>query len=230
MIPWRATRPNPKSMEHLPLILAIVFLSSAVAYLALIHKLPFKGDFVVKAIPALTLAAASALLIPGIHGKLLCAGFILSAMGDISLTFTGEKYFIAGLVSFLLAHVMYIFTFASGSVWSMDKVWLLGVLAVFGVMMIVVLTPHLGKMKIPVYVYVSVILTMDVMAVLRGGDNWLLIAGALTFTVSDTILALDKFRKKIPGDKYYVMTTYYAGQALICAAFLCPLLSTCSAS
>lgn len=217
-------------MEHLPLILTIIFCASAVAYLALIHKLPFKGDFAVKALPALTLAAASALLIPGIHGKLLCAGFILSAMGDISLTFEGEKFFIGGLVSFLLAHVVYIFTFANGSVWSMDKAWLLGILAVFGVVMVVLLNPHLGKMKLPVYVYISVILTMDTMAVLRGGDNWLLIAGALTFTVSDTILALDKFRKKIPGDKYYVMTTYYAGQAMICLAFLCPVLGSCGVS
>ncbi len=218
-------------MEPILIFLILLFCASAVGYLALIHKLPFKGDFVVKSIPALSLAVAAALYIPGLHGKLLCAGFVLSAMGDISLTFEGEKFFIGGLVSFLLAHVMYIFTFANGSVWSMDHAWLLGVLAVFGVAMVVVLTPHLGKMKLPVYVYVSVILTMDVMAVMRGGDSpWLLIAGASTFTVSDTILALDKFRKKIPGDKYWVMTTYYAGQAMICLAFLCPAMGTCSAS
>jgi uncharacterized membrane protein YhhN len=208
-------------MEHLHLILTITFCVGAVSYLALIHKLPFPGDFALKAVPALSLAVAAFFLIPGIHGKLLCAGFVLSAMGDISLSFEGEKFFIAGLVSFLLAHVMYIITFAQGSAWSMDHVWLLGVLAVFGVVMVVVLTPHLGEMKIPVYVYISVILTMDVMAVMRGGTcNWILIAGAFTFTVSDTILALNKFRKPIPGAHYYVMTTYYAGQALICLAFL----------
>lgn len=216
-------------MEHL--ILTIIFGLSALAYLAVIHKLPFKGDFALKAIPALTLAVASICFIPGIHGKLLCAGFVLSAMGDISLSFEGEKFFIGGLVSFLLAHVVYIVTFANGSEWTMGNAWLLGVLAVFGVVMVVVLTPHLGEMKIPVYVYISVILTMDVMAVLRGGPSaWILIAGALTFTVSDTCLALDKFRKPIPRAKYWVMSTYYAGQALICLAFLCPAWGSCCAT
>ena len=212
------------------LILKILFAFGAVAYLALIHKLPFKGDFAVKAIPALSLAIISAAFIPGIQGALLCAGFLLSMAGDISLSFKGDKFFIGGLVSFLLAHVVYIVTFTQGSVWSMDKVWLLGILAVFGVVMVIALTPHLGPMKIPVYVYVSVILTMDTMAVLRGGSNWILIAGALTFTVSDTVLALDKFRKPIPGAQYWIMTTYYAGQALICLAFLCPAMGSCSVS
>lgn len=207
-------------MEHL--ILILLFSVGAVAYLALIHRLPFRGDFAIKAVPALALAVGSLLLVPGIHGKLLCAGFVLSALGDISLSFEGEKYFIGGLVSFLLAHLLYILTFAQGSLWSMDHAWLLGVLGVFGLVMVVALTPHLGALKLPVYVYISVILTMDVMAVLRGGGSpWILIAGAFTFTLSDTLLALDKFRKPIPGAKYWVMTTYYAGQGLICGAFLC---------
>ena len=136
-------------------------------------------------------------------------------MGDISLSFEGEKYFIGGLVSFLLAHVVYIVTFTQGSPWSTELWWLLGLIGVFGVGMIVVLTPHLGEMKIPVYVYISVILTMDVMAVMHGPDSWVLIAGALTFTVSDTILALNKFRKPVPAAEYLIMTTYYLGQALI---------------
>ncbi len=207
-------------MEHLPLILSVIFLLGAFAYLGLIHKLPFKGDFVIKAIPALTLAALSLLCIPTIHGKLLCAGFLFSAVGDISLSFKKEKFFLIGLVSFLLAHVVYIITISNDSDWSMDRAWLLCVLAVFGIAMINVLNPHLGKMRIPVYIYVSVILTMDVMAVLRGNDNWILIVGALTFTASDTILAFDKFRKPIPGAQYWIMTTYYAGQALIFLSFV----------
>jgi uncharacterized membrane protein YhhN len=206
----------------------ILFAVGAIAYLALIHRLPFKGAFAIKAVPALTLASISLHYIPGIHGILLCIGFLLSMIGDISLSFKSDKAFIGGLVSFLLAHVVYIVTFTQGSVWAMDKVWLLGILAVFGVVMMITLTPHLGPMKIPVYVYVSVILTMDTMAALRGGPNWLLIAGALTFTVSDTVLALDKFRKPIPGAQYWIMTTYYAGQALICMAFLCPVMGSCA--
>jgi uncharacterized membrane protein YhhN len=216
-------------MEPTLTILLVLFGIGAVAYLAVIHKLPFKGDFALKAVPALSLAAISLFFIPGTIGILLCLGFVFSAFGDISLSFEGEKFFLGGLVSFLLAHVIYIVTFAQNSAWSLDKGWLLGILAVFGVVMVVVLTPRLGPMKVPVYVYISVILTMDTMAVLRGGPHqWILIAGALTFTVSDTFLALDKFRKPIAGAKYWVMSTYYAGQALICIAYLCALSPACN--
>ena len=149
------------------------------------------------------------------------AGVVIATGNSLSqsLSFKQERFFLMGLVSFLLAHVVYIFTFINDSEWALDKAWLLPVLAVFGIAMIYVLNPHLGKMRIPVYVYVSVILTMDVMAVMRGHGNWVLIAGAFTFTASDTILALNKFRKPIPGAQYWIMATYYAGQALIFLAF-----------
>ncbi|MFN8394526.1 MAG: lysoplasmalogenase [Bacteroidia bacterium] len=202
-------------MENLILLPVFLFPLAGLLYIALLHKRPFKGDWVIKAIPALSLAVLSIFFVPGVYGKILCAGFVLSAMGDISLCFEGEKYFIGGLVSFLLAHVTYIVTFAMDSPWSTQLWWLLGLIGIFGVLMVMVLTPHLGPMKIPVYVYISVILTMDVMAVMHGPDNIVLIAGALTFTLSDTILALNKFRKPVPAAEYLIMSTYYAGQALI---------------
>lgn len=202
-------------MENLFLIPVILFPLSGLLYIALLHKRPYKGDFAIKALPALCLAALSLIFIQDYHGYLLCAGFVLSAMGDVSLSFEGEKYFIGGLVSFLLAHVTYIITFATGTILIPDAWWLLALIGVFGIAMVVVLTPHLGEMKIPVYVYISVILTMDVMAVLHGSEAFVLIAGALTFTVSDTILALNKFRKPIPAAEYLIMSTYYIGQALI---------------
>jgi uncharacterized membrane protein YhhN len=202
-------------MENLYLIPLILFPVASLLYLALIHKLPFKGDFAIKATPALCLAALSLICLPEMFAWLLFAGFVLSALGDISLSFEGEKFFIGGLVSFLLAHVVYIITFAQESPWTTELWWLLALLGVFGIVMVVVLTPYLGEMKLPVYVYISVILTMDVMAVLHGAASPVLIAGALTFTVSDTILALNKFRKPIWGAHYWVMSTYYLGQALI---------------
>lgn len=202
-------------MENLILVPVFLFPLAGLLYIALLHKRPFKGDFVIKSIPALCLAALSLIFVPDIYGKILFAGFVLSAIGDICLCFEGDKFFIGGLVSFLLAHVTYIVTFAMDSPWSTELWWLLALIGCFGIVMVMVLTPHLGEMKIPVYVYISVILTMDVMAVMRGAGNLVLIAGALTFTASDTVLALNKFRKPVPAAEYLIMTTYYAGQALI---------------
>ena len=110
-------------------ILALIFGISSVAYLALIHKLPFKGDFALKAIPALTLALAAFLLVPSPHGVLLAIGFVLSAIGDINLSFKGEKFFLGGLVSFLLAHVIYCITFSIGSKWNLAMFVVVEILA-----------------------------------------------------------------------------------------------------
>lgn len=44
------------------------------------------------------------------------------------------------------------------------------------------------------------------------------VVGAALFVASDTIIALDKFADTIPDAKFYVMVTYYLGQALIAAS------------
>lgn len=76
-------------------------------------------------------------------------------------------------------------------------------------------------MKIPVMIYISVILSMGVLACLAPGRNpWMLIAGATLFMLSDSVIALDRFLRPIPGAQIIIMTTYYSGQLLICRSFM----------
>ena len=204
-------------------ILTVAFAVFGVAYLALIHKLPFMGDFAVKSIPVLCLAMMALLFVPGVTGKLLFAGFIFSAGGDITLNFThkGEQFFLMGLGSFLVAHVLYVIAFARDFEFSMGNLPLMIVWTVFAVAMAVVLFPKLGEMRIPVFVYIAVILTMVVMATGWQGDRpWLLLAGAVLFMLSDSMIAVDKFLTPISWSRYFIMATYYAGQFMICRAFV----------
>lgn len=202
-------------------ILSLVFAVTGIAYIASIHKLPWKGDFVLKSIPALTLAVMALLFIPGTTGILLFLGFVFSAGGDIFLSFEGEKFFLGGLSSFLVAHVMYVIAFAQQFEYDGAKLPFLIAVGVFGVIMAVILTPKLGPMKIPVYAYISVILTMGVFATLcTGAQQYTLLDGAALFIISDSLIAVNKFLKPIPGSKYYIMSTYYAGQFLIAKAFI----------
>lgn len=204
-------------------ILILIFALAGLAYLAVIHRLPFKGDFVLKSIPAFCLAAMAWIYVPGLTGKLLFAGFIFSAGGDISLSFAqkSEKFFLMGLGSFLVAHVLYVIAFAQNAQYSSEKLPLIALWVVFAIAMAVVLYPKLGEMRIPVFAYVAVILAMVIVATLwQGARPTLLVAGAVLFMLSDSMIAINKFLKPISWAQYFIMVTYYGGQFLICRAFM----------
>lgn len=209
------------SINSLDLGLMMAFAFAALLYIGTLHVRPYGGDFAIKAIPAISLAIMAWAFIPGIQGKLLFAGFLLSACGDVSLAFKGEKFFLGGLVFFLLAHIVYVVTFSMDRPYTLERWYALAALAFLAIGMAVLLFPKLGAMKAPVLVYVSVILCMGVFASLRTGLNpWLLLGGATLFMLSDSVIALDKFLKPVPGAQYIIMTTYYAGQFLICRSFI----------
>jgi uncharacterized membrane protein YhhN len=78
----------------------------------------------------------------------------------------------------------------------------------------------LGTMRAPVIVYLVVILAMLWQAVTRGvllgaTGAWLAAVGAAVFVVSDSALALDRFRKPYRTAQAVILPTYYAAQLLI---------------
>jgi uncharacterized membrane protein YhhN len=203
------------------IILTSLFFVSAFTYVALLHKTPFKGDFILKSLPVICLAILSLIFVPDVVGILLCAGFLFSAGGDTSLSFSGEQFFLGGLGSFLIAHILYIIAFAQNFSFTTESLPWIGAWLVLSIVMLVILLPRLGDMKIPVTVYITVIFTMLVFATLwQGIHPNLLLVGAVLFALSDAILSIDKFLKPISWSKYFIMTTYYAGQFLIYRAFI----------
>ncbi len=82
------------------------------------------------------------------------------------------------------------------------------------------LWPYLGKMKFPVIAYMLVILSMGWQALNRwtaAGQrgSGLALVGALLFIASDSILAVNKFRGRLPGAHFYILSTYFTAQWLI---------------
>jgi uncharacterized membrane protein YhhN len=204
-------------------ILTIVFGVFGLAYLALIHKLPFDGDFVIKAVPVTCLAIMAWLFVPGTTGKLLFAGFVFCVGGDIALSFThrGEQFFLMGLGSFLIGHVLYVLAFTRDFEFSNSSLPLMLLWVAFAVTMAVILFPKLGEMRLPVLIYIAVILSMVVTATgWQGPYPLFLVAGAVLFMLSDSMIAVNKFLTPISWSKYFIMATYYGGQYLICRAFL----------
>lgn len=153
-----------------------------------------------------------------LYKGLIIAGLIFCLGGDVFLMLPA-RYFIAGLVSFLIGHVLYIVAFVSDAGFQFSSWWLLP-LAAYGGVVYSLLHPHLGNMRLPVIVYMVTILTMAWQALARWSlsptSSALLAAmGAVSFVLSDSALALDRFRSKFRSARVLVLSTYWLAQWLI---------------
>lgn len=157
------------------------------------------------------------------YHQAIFAGLLMSVAGDIFLMLPKDR-FVPGLVSFLLAHIVYSLAFWSqlngNMVW-----WLPAMLFAGGIIVFLLLLPSLGKLIVPVALYIAVIVQMAWAA----GEFWLtagstagLLAftGALVFMFSDTVLAVDRFRGPFKPSVTVIMTSYYLAQSLLVATLL----------
>lgn len=152
----------------------------------------------------------------------LMAGLILCLGGDVFLALPQKRMFLFGLVSFLLGHVFYIYSFLSVSQTN-HWTWVgsLIVLVISGYVYIW-LRPHLGSMNVPVLLYVVVIAAMVSGALSVLGDPNLKIlgrimvfTGALSFYFSDLFVARDRFLNSEFFNRLIGLPMYYTGQFLI---------------
>lgn len=146
---------------------------------------------------------------------------IFSWWGDVFLLFA--DFFIPGLISFLLAHILY----ASFFLWVKPKPrpgyreWLVALLVLaYAGSFLRFLYPHLGELQIAVTAYTAVITIMLLSAIFAFGLNktaWsrFCIGGAALFVLSDSILATEKFHASFPGSALLVMLTYGLAQWMI---------------
>jgi uncharacterized membrane protein YhhN len=169
------------------------------------------------------LLAVSATAGPTKQYKLLIiGGLALSCLGD-ALLMLPKKLFVQGLGAFLVAHLLYVSAFATtGGGRQASKVALVVFAAIAGVML-TVLWPTLGALRIPVALYVGVISTMAWQAwgraaALRTPAARRAALGAAIFLVSDGTLAMNRFHAPVGSAAmatFIVMTTYLLAQWLI---------------
>jgi len=151
------------------------------------------------------------------YKSLIVAGLLCSLVGDVFLMWPRDR-FVAGLVSFLVAHLFYIAAFAQGvRAWG---VWWAAALAVYGASMLWLWWRGFGKLKAAVVVYVAAILLMAWAALSRwsgggaDGGGWAA-AGASLFVASDSGLAWDRFGGEFRGAQALILSTYFTAQWLI---------------
>jgi uncharacterized membrane protein YhhN len=128
----------------------------------------------------------------------LTAGLAFCAIGDFFLSRDGDRAFLIGLIAFALGHVFYIFLFAGLGDFSLLMQWPWAVFALamifVGSFMARVLWPVAGDLRIPVMVYITIIMCMGLSAISMTGQGITVAAlGAGMFILSDVILSTELF-------------------------------------
>jgi len=151
---------------------------------------------------------------------IIVTGLIFSLIGDTILMIEEKRFFIHGLVFFLFAQIAYIFAMSIGYRFQPWNIFI----ALPFIICILILYNSIkqkspGKAK-SVLVYMIVISAMTFFAVAQFNNGsilkaYLLSLGALLFVISDIMLAVNEFIKKIPNSSVIVWLTYAPAQFLI---------------
>ncbi len=152
------------------------------------------------------------------YQRAIVAGLLFSLAGDIFLMLPRD-HFIAGLLSFLAAHVAYIVAFLDGTRLGQRPLLVIPLLLLAAVVLWI-LWPRLGPLRLPVIIYVAALVTMAWQASVRAAllPSPLTRAaaiGAILFVISDGVLSIDRFRFKFRAAQAVIMSTYVAAQMLI---------------
>lgn len=167
----------------------------------------------------ITLAIARRTFDPSRYSLLIIIGLMCSLAGDVFLMLPSDQ-FIAGLVSFLIAHVFYIIAFRTDA-HGLTGIDIAAPLYGLGLIIFWVLWPKLRGMEIPVLVYMLVIMTMAWQSVVRWRANQndyrrlSAVIGAILFVISDSTIAFSRFRGHSYISDGLTMSTYFAAQWLI---------------
>lgn len=160
-------------------------------------------------------------------------GLVFSLLGDIVLLLRA-RYFLLGLLAFLVAHGFYIIGFNSEPLIADWRI-ILSVIMV-GVVIWIIYPRVIGRLRrrvqnrrlfIPMLLYAATILLMLLSALStisrpawQSSSVILASAGAILFVLSDSVLATGRFLRPVPKGDLIVMVSYHLGQLGIAAAAL----------
>ncbi len=181
---------------------------------------PYPGDFFIKG-AGIVLLALYVFLSRANHRLFIVTALLFSASGDVLLA---QGAFVAGLSSFLIAHLIYIAVFVTigrseGRVNRARFPYAAG-LVVAITAYLAWLWPDLGSLRGPVAAYMAVITGMGVAALVIPFRSRLIFLGAFTFIFSDGVIALDRFKIEFAAADYVIWIAYFAAQVMIVFGYL----------
>ncbi len=157
---------------------------------------------------------------------LITAGLVASWFGDFALSFTGKRPFLAGLISFGVAHVLYTAGFFARSPMDLAAVALSGAaMALTAVAILRWLAPHTPPaMRGLVGAYIAII---SVMVVASFGTHGVLAdlripTAAVLFAISGVLVARNRFVVPALANRVFGMPIYYTAQVLFALTVVSP--------
>ncbi len=195
-----------------------LFVAVSIASIVSFFYDPFPGRFALKAAPIWLLCWRVLLFAPG--ERLIFAALFIGALGDIALDLSFLSFsFPLGLGLFLIGNALYAVRFLREFQFRPLRLALAAAVVVYAASVFWISLPKLGAMFWPVFAYLFAISTMAVAAAFsRTVSDWRLFAGAASFVVSDSLIALNMFYQPIPARALLVLGTYYLAQYLLAAA------------
>lgn len=148
---------------------------------------------------------------------------VFSWVGDILLLSSRSSFLTAGIAAFLLAHFAFAGAFVSQPSNLAAMASAFAIMTIFGVLMLRWLWPHLDglyKIAVPVYVAAIVFMTSMAAAVSSASGEYIAIAAAAAFTVSDISVARDRFVRRSIVNKLWGLPLYYAAQIMFAVSVL----------
>jgi len=197
-------------------------LALGLSYLAICHN-PVSGwRSLWKTAPVASLALAVA---QAGGPWMLSLALGVGAVGDLALSRPGQRAFLAGMVAFGLAHMLYVMLFAATLLETSAEPAPLRIGMTLALLTFVLSTewwliPFAGALRAAVRAYVAILGIMGVLAIWLPVDLWLVQLGAALFILSDFILSLESFRLP-PGPKLRriasraVWASYFAAQCAL---------------
>ncbi len=163
----------------------------------------------------------------------LLAALLFSWLGDVLLIPKGTPWFIAGGISFLVSHILFIFAYLPAIQRQSVILWILIPAALVYIGVSVTVTLKLkgnipGPMLAPMILYLAANSTMNLAAMaqlmsVKSAGALVAYIGAVFFFISDCTLYLVRYHKNkdlIFKKHFTVMLTYLLGECLITVGLL----------
>ena len=154
---------------------------------------------------------------------ILALGLALSTAGDLLLDLD-PNLFVFGLGAFLLAHLTYVTLFVRNRArpFHPGRPRCAAVLLVLAcaAALSAWIVPSVGGLAVPVVLYICALTAMVSTAILARFETPWVALGAVLFMISDSLLAIDKFKAPVPVRDVLVWVTYYFGQCGIALGYL----------
>lgn len=218
--------PFPGGAESISNGTLLFSLGAAIFYLNMIDRPPNLRRTAAK---TLAVGFLAVLVVIENGPPLLAAALVACAVGDALLSRDGDRMFLAGLLAFLVGHIVYVALFVAsgegvGLALRPERVAIgFVMLIVCGYLLLRLSVAVPPDMKLPVTVYAVAILGMGLCALAMPGP-WIVL-GALGFMASDAMLGAEKFLPIENADlrtvlRHAVWVFYYAAQAVLTLGIL----------